>query len=92
MAQRLQWSEDESNRAFKAALTMNLSMFELQGILATHAGPLSDEQRRLIRSHPTRSVQLLSEAGVTDKDWLRAVEQHHEAVDRSSSTAARPPK
>lgn len=87
VAQRLQWSEDESNRAFKAALTMNLSMFELQGILATHAGPLSDEQRRLIRSHPTRSVQLLSEAGVTDKDWLRAVEQHHEAVDRSGYPA-----
>lgn len=83
VAKRLQWSDDESNRAFKAALTMNLSMFELQGILATQATPLTDEQRRLIRSHPERSVQMLQQAGVTDAEWLRAVVQHHESVDRS---------
>jgi HD-GYP domain-containing protein (c-di-GMP phosphodiesterase class II) len=83
VAKRLQWSDNESNRAFKAALTMNLSMFELQGILATQPGRPTDEQRKLIHSHPTRSMEMLIHAGVTDEDWLRAVEQHHENVDRS---------
>jgi HD-GYP domain-containing protein (c-di-GMP phosphodiesterase class II) len=83
VAQRLRWSDDESNRAFKAALTMNLSMFELQGVLANHPGRPNDEQRALIKSHPVRSRQLLEQAGVTDDIWLTAVAQHHETPDRS---------
>ncbi len=83
VAQRLRWSTSESNCAFKAALTMNLSMFELQGILAQQPGRPTDVQRQLIRSHPTRSRRLLEQAGVTDKDWLLAVEQHHETGDGS---------
>ena len=83
VAQRLRWSDEESNRAFKAALTMNLSMFELQGILANHPGRPSEEQRALIKSHPTRSREVLEQAGVTDEIWLTAVLQHHEAPDRS---------
>ena len=82
VAKRLEWSEDEANRAFKAALTMNASMFELQGILAKHVGRPSDEQRKLIRSHPTRSREILEQSGVTDKVWLAGVEQHHETSDR----------
>ncbi len=83
VAKRLQWSDDESNRAFKAALTMNLSMFELQGILANHPGRPNEEQKRQIQTHPVRSRAMLEQAGVTDGDWLLAVEQHHESGDRS---------
>lgn len=83
VAQRLQWGADEATRAFKAALTMNLSMLELQGVLATQKVPPTDEQRREIHSHPIRSREMLVAAGVTDVDWLRAVEQHHEQPDRS---------
>lgn len=82
VAKRLQWSDDEANRAFKAALTMNLSMFELQGILANHPGRPNEEQKALIHSHPQRSRQMLERAGVTDTIWLDAVAQHHETVDR----------
>jgi HD-GYP domain-containing protein (c-di-GMP phosphodiesterase class II) len=82
VAKRLDWSDDESNRAFKAALTMNISMFELQGILAQQASRPNDEQMKQIRSHPTRSRVLLEKAGVTDRDWLLGVEQHHETTDR----------
>jgi HD-GYP domain-containing protein (c-di-GMP phosphodiesterase class II) len=82
VAKRLEWSEDEANRAFKAALTMNLSMFELQGVLAQQPGRPTDEQMRQIRSHPVRSRAMLEQAGVTDKDWLVGVEQHHETGDR----------
>jgi hypothetical protein len=39
VAQRLGWSSAESQRAFKAALTMNISMLELQGQLAAQPTP-----------------------------------------------------
>ena len=83
VAQRLQWSPTDATRAFKAALTMNLAMFELQGILASQTTPPTDEQRRQIHSHPIRSREMLMNAGVADHDWLKAVEQHHEQPDRS---------
>lgn len=81
VAKRLSWSDDEANRAFKASLTMNVSMFELQGILANRPGRPNEEQMRQIRSHPIRSRIMLEQAGVTDSDWLLAVEQHHETSD-----------
>jgi HD-GYP domain-containing protein (c-di-GMP phosphodiesterase class II) len=83
VAHRLGWSDDEATRAFKAALTMNLSMLELQGILAAKPQAPTEEQRRLIHTHPLRSREMLTAAGVADADWLLAVEQHHEEPDRS---------
>jgi hypothetical protein len=67
--------------AFKAALTMNISMLELQGQLATQLGPLTAPQREVIQGHPQRSVQMLKVAGITDPEWLEAVAQHHETSD-----------
>ncbi len=58
VAQRLGWPQDDLRRAFKAALTMNLSMLELQGVLAEQAGPPTPAQRREIHSHPERSRDL----------------------------------
>jgi len=81
VAHRLGWSVDEATRAFKAALTMNLGMLELQGRLASQHTPPSESQRRQIESHPTRSRELLEAAGVDDPLWLQAVEQHHERAD-----------
>ena len=78
VAQRLAWQVSEVERAFKAALTMNISMLELQGVLARQAIPPTADQRAELRSHPMRSVQMLQEAGISDADWLRAVLQHHE--------------
>jgi HD-GYP domain-containing protein (c-di-GMP phosphodiesterase class II) len=87
VAQRLGWSEAELGCVFKAALTMNLSMLELQGWLATQVTPLTALQREAIRSHPTRSVEMLEKSGVTDRDWLDAVAQHHEKADGSGYPA-----
>lgn len=78
VAQRLGWSDDETQRAFRAALTMNVSMFELQGRMAQQDHPPTPEQRRQIHDHPRRSRELLEMAGVVDADWLLGVEQHHE--------------
>ena len=89
VARRLGWSVDESGRALKAALTMNLSMLELQGVLAQQCTPVTPDQRAGIRSHPLRSVQILERAGVTDPDWLAAVAQHHEEQDGSGYPSGR---
>lgn len=78
IATRLGWSEGDIRRTFKAALTMNISMFELQGELATQAAPMSDDQRAAILSHPQRSVGLLEQSGITDAEWLRAISLHHD--------------
>ncbi len=83
VAQRLGWSSDDAQRAFKTALTMNLSMLELQGQLALQTSPPSPDQRAAIQAHPAFSRTLLEMSGVTDSDWLTAVEQHHEAPDGS---------
>jgi hypothetical protein len=86
VTQRLGWDAASMTRAFKAALTMNISMLELQGVLATQDHPPSDEQRRAIHTHPVRSREMLVLAGVTDAEWLRAVEQHHEESKTAAAT------
>ena len=83
VAQRLGWDSEAMERAFKVALTMNISMLELQGELARQRTPLSENQRAALQSHPMRSVELLELSGVNDRDWLRAVAQHHEQEDGS---------
>lgn len=81
VAQRLGWDAVALDRVFKAALTMNLSIVELQGRLATQMTPLTVSQRDTIREHPTRSMEMLQASGVTDQDWLDAVACHHETND-----------
>jgi len=76
-ATRLGWSDSAAASLFRAALTMNLSMTELQDKLATQRSPLTPLQRQTILHHPERAAELLETAGVTDKDWLSAVRGHH---------------
>jgi HD-GYP domain-containing protein (c-di-GMP phosphodiesterase class II) len=81
VAQRLAWDTQAVEKVFKVALTMNLSMLELQGQLARQRSPLTPEQLAELQSHPLRSVDLLEHAGVQDRDWLQAVARHHEQED-----------
>lgn len=80
-ARRMGWPEAQLRSLVSAALTMNISMLELQGRLAVQHTRPNTEQRNAINSHPARSVQMLRDAGVTDAVWLQAVEQHHETPD-----------
>ncbi|MCW5636531.1 MAG: hypothetical protein KIT17_24575 [Rubrivivax sp.] len=89
VAQRLAWQPSEVERAFKVALTMNISMLALQGELARQHTPPTPEQRVQLQSHPMRSVQMLQRAGVADSDWLRAVLHHHEVEDGSGYPSGR---
>ena len=77
-ATRLGWSEERGRCVLRAALTMNISMAELQNRLVTQVTPVTPLQRGEIRSHPERSAKMLEMAGVTDSEWLAAVRQHHE--------------
>lgn len=89
VAQRLGWAEADAQRAFKAALTMNISMLELQGQLAVQPTPPTPEQRAAIEAHPHFSRVMLEMAGVADADWLEAVGDHHEVPDGSGYPAGR---
>ena len=61
-----------------AALTMNVSMYEIQDKLNEVKGPLNDRIRGLIHAHPLQSEQRLRKFGVEDDYWLKCVAQHHE--------------
>lgn len=73
----LTWPEDMTRMVLRVALTMNISMTELQDRLARQTAPLTPEQRKQVNHHAARSVQLLKEIGVTDAAWLDAVLDHH---------------
>jgi HD-GYP domain-containing protein (c-di-GMP phosphodiesterase class II) len=77
MALRLGWPADRARSLYKAALTMNQPIIELQGRFAA-LGRLSEAQRSQISAHPEQAVERLRAAGVDDADWLEAVLQHHE--------------
>jgi HD-GYP domain-containing protein (c-di-GMP phosphodiesterase class II) len=81
VAQRLAWAQEDVERVFKVALTMNISMLELQGRLARQTTPLTAEQAAALHAHPDRSVRMLQAAGIIDADWLGAVLRHHEQED-----------
>lgn len=83
VAQRLDWSPPELEKVFKVALTMNISMLELQAELSQQRTPPTQAQRDALQSHPLRSRAMLETAGVADRDWLLAVERHHELEDGS---------
>jgi HD-GYP domain-containing protein (c-di-GMP phosphodiesterase class II) len=70
-----------------AALTQNVGMVKLQESLVQHVGPLSAEQRLAINKHPIIGINILQQHGITNQDWLQAVEQHHEKPDGSGYPA-----
>lgn len=61
----------------RVALTMNLSMSELQDRLATQERSPDEGQRQRIRTHAEASARELQELGVDDPIWLGAVARHH---------------
>ena len=81
MARRLQWPHPKALSLVQAALTMNMPILQLQGAMAEQEEPMRESQKAQIRSHPELAVRWLTEAGVTDSDWLTAIAQHHERTD-----------
>jgi len=77
-ARFLGWVPERVRRLVGAALTMNVSMLELQAHMAEQHEPPNKKQLELIRSHTSRSARMLHDSGITDTEWLQAVEDHHE--------------
>jgi HD-GYP domain-containing protein (c-di-GMP phosphodiesterase class II) len=75
--QVLQWPEAKIVSLGRAALTMNISMTEMQDHLALQAEPTSEWQLAVIGQHAQRSRDILASLGVDDPLWLGAIEQHH---------------
>jgi HD domain len=78
IAQHKEWPEAQTEAALSAALSMNLSITQLQTDLAHQAQPPNAAQKDAIHHHPTRSRDMLVSLGVMQMDWLRAVQEHHE--------------
>lgn len=78
LSRRLSWTPERQKSLVGAALTMNLSIIDLQGRLASRGGKLAPPQRAAIDRHPDEAVAWLRNAGLDDADWLAAVAQHHE--------------
>ncbi len=72
----LKWPPAHLKALSSAALTMNISMTELQDRLAMQKEPPTPAQLQRIQTHSPRSVDLLQQMGVTDALWLEAVLSH----------------
>jgi HD-GYP domain-containing protein (c-di-GMP phosphodiesterase class II) len=75
---QLGWDDARVRCIARAALTMNVSLLEVQATMAEQSEPPTKRQMELIRSHPGRSAQMLRDSGVTDAEWLDVVLDHHE--------------
>jgi HD-GYP domain-containing protein (c-di-GMP phosphodiesterase class II) len=73
----LNWPEPVEVLLRKAALTMNVSMTELQDRLVSQRRPADAFQQTQIEQHALQSVELLKSLGVHDPIWLETVAAHH---------------
>ncbi|OQW87823.1 MAG: hypothetical protein BWK72_10935 [Rhodoferax ferrireducens] len=72
----LKWPGADLRALSSAALTMNISMTELQDRLAIQKEAPTPAQLQRIQTHAPRSVDLLQQMGVSDALWLEAVLNH----------------
>jgi HD-GYP domain-containing protein (c-di-GMP phosphodiesterase class II) len=73
----LGWPPAIVNVLFKAALTMNVGMTDLQDKLAVQLEAPSNAQKDAIALHAVRSGQILAAMGIDNALWLEAVREHH---------------
>lgn len=81
LGRQLGWAPAQQFKLVLGALTMNVSILELQAQMAVQPDPPSMRQRQIIRAHPETSAAMLQAAGVADADWLAMVREHHERPD-----------
>ncbi len=81
LARQLGWPDEQLHCLVRGALTMNVSILELQAHMAMQPDPPTARQKQTIRSHPEASSALLQAAGVIDEVWLGMVRAHHERPD-----------
>lgn len=77
-------SDTEQLALDRSALTMNVSIKQLQDTMAAQKNAPTNEQLVLIDRHPSASANLLRAAGVTDCLWLDTVTLHHDPLPGSA--------
>lgn len=83
VALRLKIQGEQLFSILAATLTANLGMMSIQDKLNKQKNPLTDDQIKVLRSHPDKSVAMLESMGIRDPMWIRAVLHHHERLDGS---------
>ncbi|MEW6706373.1 MAG: hypothetical protein AB1430_16120 [Pseudomonadota bacterium] len=73
---RMGLGESQQTSLMNAALTMNLSIVDLQSRLGGAALPPTPALREMIDRHAEDSAALLRKAGVEDEAWLSLVAEH----------------
>jgi HD-GYP domain-containing protein (c-di-GMP phosphodiesterase class II) len=91
LAPALKLSDAQAASLTRAALTMNLSMTQLQDLLAGQKHRPTPVQQQQIDRHTTEGVRQLRVAGVTDALWLETVQRHHDELPAGKPLAERPP-
>lgn len=82
LLERMNNNSARTRSAVCAALTMNLSLLDVQDVLYRQQN-MNDEQRSAVTAHPLASARQLAAIDVSDAAWLALVEQHHEFIDGS---------
>ena len=80
IANKLGLPEARRHSLCRAAFTMNVSEMPLQETLSRQVGPITATQKTQMTGHGPRSRALLQHFGVTDPDWLQAVQEHHPEI------------
>jgi hypothetical protein len=77
MARKLGFDDAQLTSLSGAALTMNLSIVELQSRMGGAAAAPTPALQEMMDRHPEDSAALLRKAGLDDAQWLETVERHH---------------
>jgi HD-GYP domain-containing protein (c-di-GMP phosphodiesterase class II) len=83
VARAIKKPEQEIKDLAAAALTMNISMIEMQERLQSQKEQLSEKDKTAIHNHPLDSIDVLFNAGIENPEWLMYVLLHHEHEDGS---------
>ena len=83
VAETMSKTDQEIQDIAAAALTINISMIELQESLQESKAAMSDANKTAIHNHPIASIDMLYDAGIENTEWLMYVLLHHEHEDGS---------
>ncbi|OUS29320.1 hypothetical protein A9Q99_09435 [Gammaproteobacteria bacterium 45_16_T64] len=75
--------QDIQESLLHAILTCNITFYELQVLLNTIEGKLTDDQRTKMQKHALKGAQLVEAAGFMNPVMTKAMRQHHERPDGS---------
>lgn len=82
-AMELGLGQRDRHRLAQAALLHDIGKARIPAAILDKAGPLTPDESRLMREHPTIGADLLEESGGYGRDILDVVRYHHERLDGS---------